>query len=193
MSKFTRVAFLHTWTLPQDFSILLWLFHPSDVGWNEKLHASSYSQPERECLNSPIMAEGVVYANWGRVGSLLLRSVKDAPWTREKEQVKLIYYRVPKKVRARQKPPVVRKSAVKWPPPSRACVTTTALDMGQRWGKCSWNSLRITILVLLGCDIYFKTLNGTKLNGNISRFCLNWVKSPKRRRAIEYFRLALTL
>lgn len=52
-------------------------------------------------------------------------------WTREEERIKQIYYHVAKKVRAWQKPPVVRRSTVEWPPPSKACTTTSALDMGQ--------------------------------------------------------------
>lgn len=41
----------------------------------------------------------------------------------------------PQRSECDKSPPVVRRSAVEWPPPNRAWVTTTALDMDQVEGK----------------------------------------------------------
>lgn len=116
-------------------------FHPivhmylSRTGLVEPLYRSTSSEPLPEWLSG---RAGWIGLEWNtntspdRVSRFICFSVwSEAPWTREEERIKLIYYHVAKKVRAWQKPPVVRRRAVEWPPPSKAYMTTSTLDMGQ--------------------------------------------------------------
>lgn len=108
---------------------------------------------------------------------------REALWTREEEQIKEIYYRVAEKVRAWQKPPVVRRSAVEWPPPSWGWVTFTALDMGQG-GEKPWTEVQLVreqktfILVVL-----WHSFNKKKL---FSALALNWLMTTLRNRISQF-------
>lgn len=113
----------------QNLSILFCWSHPSGAG----LHGSASSTQTGKWNARPGKVMHACLQGQGQQPPLHVKGKHSKQERRTKSNKFLTTW--PKRSERDKSPPVVRRSAVEWPPPNRVWVTSTALDMGQSEGK----------------------------------------------------------